>query len=116
MSDPDPIRLRHMLDAAELAGRFVAGRAREDLDDDAMLLHAIVNCLLIIGEAASQVSQKTRNRLTKIPWPQIVGMRNRLVHAYFQIDHDIVWDTLTNNLPPLVAALRDELPNAKDDE
>ena len=80
-----------------------------------MLLHASVNCLLIIGEAASQISINTRERLANIPWPQIVGMRNRLVHAYFQIDREIVWDTLTANLPPLIEQLRAEISDSAKD-
>lgn len=116
MSDPDEVRLLHMLDAAELAVSFTVGRVREDLDRNPMLLHASVNCLLIIGEAASQVSIARRNGISGIPWPQIVGMRNRLIHAYFQIDRDIVWDTLVNNLPPLVSSLRKELRFSDDEE
>ena len=116
MSDPDEIRLRHMLDAAELAAGFAAGRQRSDLDDDPMLLHASVNCLLIIGEAATRVSVAVREQQPQIPWTQVVGMRHRLVHVYFEIDRSIVWDTLTINLPALIAQLQQALQPHDEEE
>ena len=72
-----------------------------------MLLLALVKCIEIIGEAASRVTRETRDALSGIPWQDIVGMRNRLIHAYFDVDHDRVWDTIQQDLPPLVAALKD---------
>ena len=59
----------------------------------------------IIGEAASKVTQETRERYTELPWANIIAMRNRLIHVYFDIDLDRVWDTVTDDLPPLVASL-----------
>ena len=64
----------------------------------------------IVGEAAYQVSQATRNSLPGIPWEDIIGMRHRLVHAYFDINLDILWQTLQNDLPPLVVELERALP------
>lgn len=90
---------------------FAAGRTRADLDQDRLLLLAPVKSIEIIGEAASQVTEATRARMPAIPWPAIVAMRHRLVHAYFDVDPDRVWDTVTDDLPPLVAAL-DEAPGA----
>jgi uncharacterized protein with HEPN domain len=62
-------------------------------------------CIEIIGEAAARVGSDARNRLPQIPWTQIVGARNRLVHAYFDLDLDQIWNTVTRDLPPLVVAL-----------
>ena len=92
-----------MLDAAREAAQFVAGRGRADLDRDRML--ALVKEIEIIGEAASKISGETRKRCAEVPWASITGMRNRLIHGYFSIDLDIVWQTATAELPPLAAAL-----------
>jgi uncharacterized protein with HEPN domain len=69
-----------------------------------------VRCIEIIGEAASQVTKETQHRLPDLPWPSMVAMRNRLIHAYFDIDLDRVWDTITDDLPPLIIALAGILP------
>lgn len=106
MSPGDRTRLLHMIDAIEAAQRFSAGRARVDLVGDQMLAFALVHSLQIIGEAAARLSPAARQALPDVPWPTIIGMRNRLVHAYFEIDHDILWETVTRSLPPLLVRLR----------
>jgi uncharacterized protein with HEPN domain len=110
MHKNDEIRLRHMMDAAQEALTFSRDRSRSDLDQDRMLVHSLVRCIEIIGEAASQVTKETQRQLPDIPWPSMVAMRNRLIHAYFDIDLDRVWDTVTDDLPPLIAVLNDILP------
>jgi uncharacterized protein with HEPN domain len=65
----------------------------------------LVKCVEIIGEAAARVGADTKGTYPQIPWAQIVAMRNRLVHAYFDIDLDQVWKAATEDLPPLVVAL-----------
>ena len=70
-----------------------------------MLLHSLVRSIEIIGEAAVSVSPEYKGTSPGIPWAKLVGMRNRLIHAYFDIDADIVWDTTVLDLPPLVNAL-----------
>jgi uncharacterized protein with HEPN domain len=106
MRDEDRVRVRHMIEAAESALQFVAGRARPDLDTDRMLLFAVVRAVEIIGEAASKVSAETRAAHASIPWGAIIGMRNRLVHAYFEIDADVVWVAVTDEIPALLSRLR----------
>jgi uncharacterized protein with HEPN domain len=106
LSKDDQVRLRHMVDAANEAMRYAAGRSRGDLDSDSMLARALVNCLAVIGEAAARVACETRDRDASIPWPQIVGMRNRLIHAYFDIDQDEVWKAVTEDLPILASRLQ----------
>ncbi|MBW7865873.1 MAG: DUF86 domain-containing protein [Candidatus Hydrogenedentes bacterium] len=108
----DCVRLRHMVDAAREAMSFVAGRSRAELDSDAMLSRALVNCLAVVGEAAARLSPESRACDTSIPWPQIVGMRNRLIHAYFDIDQDEVWLTVTEDLPTLADRLQSLLDTA----
>ncbi len=91
-----------MADAAQAALAFLRGRERAELDTDAMLRFALVHAVRIIGEAASRVSAAGRAEATDIEWPVIVGMRNRLVHAHFDIDADILWATVTGSLPALL--------------
>lgn len=109
MPKSDRIRLQHMLDAACDALTFVQGKTREDLDRDRLLVLGLVKALEVIGEAAYQISPETRNRLPQIPWNDIIGMRHRLVHAYFDIDLDILWRTVQDDLPPLIATLKSVL-------
>jgi len=101
----DLIRIRHMRDAAREALSFTAGKTRSALDSDRMLVLAIIKELEIIGEAASKVSSETRERFAEIPWQDVVGMRNRLIHGYFDVDIDRVWDTVNIDLPELLSML-----------
>lgn len=106
----DRIRLQHMLDAARKARRLTAGHHREELDDeDSPLADALVHLISVIGEAASKVSSGTCSELDEIPWPDVVGMRNRLIHAYFDINLDILWATVQDNLPSLIRSLESAL-------
>jgi uncharacterized protein with HEPN domain len=106
MQPSDRNRIRHMIDAGESAMRFAKGRSRADLDQDLMLLFALVRAVEIFGEAASRVTEDARKELPDVPWAAIVGMRNRLVHAYFDVDRDVLWATVNNALPSLIEKLR----------
>ena len=101
----DLTRLHHMQDAAREALGFMSEKTRENLANDRMLVLAVVKDLEIIGEAAGRISAECTARHPGIPWADMIGMRNRLTHAYFSIDLDIVLDTVTNNLAPLVEQL-----------
>jgi uncharacterized protein with HEPN domain len=103
--EADAIRLRHMLDAALKARIFVQNRNRRDLETDEMLALALVRLLEILGEAAARVSPEVRAQLPAIPWRQITGARNRLIHGYFNVDLDIVWAIIQNDLPSCIGAL-----------
>src|ERR1700678_1035170 len=92
----DRVRLNHILDALGHAIQFTTGRQREDLDDDTMLRFALLYAVQIVGEAASRISLETRDQYLDVPWAVIVAMRNRLVHAYADIDHDNLWTTATD--------------------
>ena len=109
MSESDLVRLRHMRDAALEAVEFGAGRRPDDLARDRVLTLALVRCTEIIGEAASRVSDAVRSQHSDIPWAEIIGMRNRLVHAYFDVDLERVCDTLALDLPPLIVQLEQVL-------
>jgi uncharacterized protein with HEPN domain len=114
MRPDDRIRLQHMLDAAQQAQGFVRDKRRDDLEHDLQLVWALVKAIEIIGEAAYQIGAETRARLPEIPWEKITGMRHRLVHAYFDIDLDILWKTVQEGLPPLIALLIASLEKEKD--
>ena len=105
MQNADIIRLRHMLDAAREAVSFVAGKSRQELDDNRILVLSTVKDIEILGEAASKVSEEGRDACPEIPWRDIVAMRNRLIHGYFDINLDIVWHTVTEELPPIIRQL-----------
>lgn len=106
MSPDDRWRVGHMIDAAEDALAFVADRRAEDLRHDHMLRLAVTRAVEIIGEAASKISTDGRAEMPEIPWHQIIGMRNRLVHAYFDINTRILWDTVQLALPQLLDQLK----------
>ncbi|MBW7864275.1 MAG: DUF86 domain-containing protein [Candidatus Hydrogenedens sp.] len=103
--EADQNRVRHMLEAACQAISFVNGRSRADLEADTQLRFAVLRALEVLGEAAGRVSPETRAAHPEIPWQLAVGMRNRLVHAYFEVNLDIVWTTVTRTLPALVPGL-----------
>ncbi|MCY3798271.1 MAG: DUF86 domain-containing protein [Chloroflexi bacterium] len=103
--DKDRLRLLDMRDAAEKARRYAAGRARSDIEGDEMLESALVREVEVIGEAANHVSEETRALAPDIDWGDIVGMRNNLVHAYWKVNHDVLWDVITCKLPPLITEL-----------
>ena len=95
-----------MIEAAEAMAQFVAGRSREELDHNRMLLFALVHAIEVLGEAASRVSPETRAAAPQVPWGAIVSMRNRLIHGYFDTDTTLVWKTATMEVPALTPLLR----------
>ncbi len=105
MQPDDRIRLQHMVDAGREAIGFASGQTRTDLDSNRMLLLSLVKSVEILGEAANKVSDELRNEYPDFPWREMVTMRNRLIHGYFDINLDIVWQTVVTELPPLIAAL-----------
>lgn len=102
----DADRLRHMLRYAVEATGLSSQHSRADLDQDRVLNLALVRLLEIVGEAANRFSETTQQKYADIPWQAIVGLRNRLIHGYDEVDFDILWDILTVDLPPLVQRLK----------
>jgi len=102
--------LGDMLDLAREAREIVADRERSDFDSDRLFHLAVLHLIQTIGEAATHVSQATRTRHPAIPWGDIIGMRNILVHQYGRVDGDTVWGVLTVRLPELLAELEHMLP------
>ena len=102
----DAARLQHMLERAVEAVQLAQGRTRADLDADRIFDLAITRLLEIVGEAAARVSQSTRDQNAQIPWVAISGLRNRLIHGYDDVDFDILWDVVQNDLPALISQLQ----------
>jgi uncharacterized protein with HEPN domain len=98
-----------MLDHAKEAVAMARGRTRSELDTDRQLNLSLVRLLEIVGEAAGRVPAEERARHPNIPWPEIVGLRNRLIHGYDSVDFDILWRIVSDDLPPLIAALEQAL-------
>lgn len=102
----DYVRIKHMYDAAEEILKFTQNKNRSDLGNERQLSLSIVRLLEVIGEAANKVTFNTRKQYSDIPWKQIIDMRNRLIHGYFDIDLDIIWQTIIDELPPLHQKLK----------
>ncbi|HEY2446825.1 MAG TPA: HepT-like ribonuclease domain-containing protein [Rhizomicrobium sp.] len=106
MQPDDRTRVLHMIEAGDAASSFLTGRSRDSLDTEPMLLFAPVRAIEVFGEAAAKVSASTRASNPEVPWLQIVAMRNRLIHAYFDIDREILLKTATEEIPALLPQLR----------
>ena len=94
-----------MRDHAAEAVAFASGRAAPDLATDRMLQLGLSRLVEIVGEAASRVSEKGQAAIAQLPWPDIIGMRHRIIHGYDQVNLETLWRTVTEDLPPLIAAL-----------
>jgi len=101
MSDRDLAYLHHMRDAIERIEQYTEPVSREEFLDDEMRQDAVIRQLGIIGEAAGDLSEECRRTYSSIPWADVYGMRNKLVHDYFGVDLDAVWDTVQQDLAPL---------------
>jgi uncharacterized protein with HEPN domain len=106
MNNKEKIWFEHILFSAEKAISFADGRSKDELHTNDMLYFAILKAVEIIGEAASRISQETMNEYPDIPWRNIVAMRNRLVHGYFDVDYDILWAVVKERLPELVEEIK----------
>jgi uncharacterized protein with HEPN domain len=105
MKETDVIRLRHILDAAYRIRSFADKRSRSNLDNDEMLTSALIRQIEIIGEAATKVSDDTREQLPEIPWRSMIGMRNMLIHVYDDVNLDTLWYTVQVSIPKLISEL-----------
>ena len=101
----DTVSIRHMFDHAVEAVEMARGRSRTDLDRDRQLNLALVRLVEIIGEAAKRVGPATQEAHPQVPWTQIIGTRNRLIHGYDRVNFDILWRIVAVELPPLIQQL-----------
>jgi len=106
----DMVRLRHMLEHAREAVVLMQDKNRSNLESSRLHTLALIRLIEIVGEAANRVSKATQRKYPQIPWSQIIGMRNRLIHGYDVVDIGIIWQTVTEELPPLIAELERIVP------
>ena len=110
----DTVALRHMLDHAMEAVEMTSGRSRSDLDSDRQLNLSLTRLIEIIGEAARRVSAERRNTNPHVPWKEIIGTRDRLIHGYDQVDFDVLWKIVSDELPQLIEHVRRMLGESDD--
>ena len=102
----DRERLLHILSAIDRVTRYTEGKTYDDLVDDDMMYYAVVKNIEMMGEAANMLTTDFQESHTEIPWKMVKGMRNYIVHEYFQIDNAVVWDVVVNELAPLRDKIR----------
>ncbi len=102
----DRARLQHMLGNALLACQFAEGKTRDDLDTDDQLRLALDRAVEIIGEAACHVTDELQAETCQISWDDIKGTRLIVAHRYYEIDPDVLWETVIDDLPPLITQLQ----------
>jgi uncharacterized protein with HEPN domain len=109
--------LRDILESAHLIQNYIAGVNRDPFDEDTKLQDAIIRRLEIIGEVTKRLSESFRSNHPHLPWKQMAGMRDFLIHDYDVVDLDLVWDTATQSIPALIAQIEPLIPpNAADDK
>ena len=101
----DMVRLRHMVETAREAVAMIEDKEMADLRSERMLELSLIRLIEVAGEAAARVTHGGQAEYRSIPWQQVVGMRNRLIHGYDQVDLHILWDTIEIDLPPLITEL-----------
>ena len=105
MSKDDEFYLSHMLETAQKAANKVRGLSRDAYDRDENLRLALAHLVQILGEAARHVTSETQATHPEIAWREIIGMRHKIVHDYMNLDEDVLWEVVSRDLPPLIAAL-----------
>lgn len=107
-------RLQHMLAYSEQAIAITRNKARIDLEEDETISLAVTRLLEIIGEASSHIEEQVKTKYPEIDWKEIYGIRNRLAHGYFDVDLDIIWQIIKEDLPNLVIALKQAIASEQD--
>ena len=109
----DCARLEHMLQAIERIQRYIAGKTFENFITDDMMYYAVVKNIEILGEASNMLTEEFRGSHPQTPWKLVNGMRNYIVHEYFQVDNNVVWDVITRDLPVLKQQVTDYIKEEK---
>ena len=107
----DIIRLEHIIQAIERIKRYTLGKRFDDLVKDDMMYYAVVKNNEIIGEAANLLTNEFKSEHPDTQWKLITGMRNYIVHEYYQVDNTVIWDVIQNDLPYLESQIKDYLKN-----
>ena len=111
MKKSDWVRLQHIQQAASELKEIIKNRNREDLDSDRFFMFTVIKLVEIMGEATSKISNEIKDQYSQVPWQKIIRMRNRLIHGYFDINLNIIWQTVTENIPPLLEEITNILTN-----
>ncbi len=106
MQSKDNIRLQHILEEAHEACKFIKGYSYEDFIKEGKTVRAIIRSVEVIGEAASKISKGFKDDHPEVPWNKIIGMRNHLIHVYFDIDYKTVWQTIQKDIPDLILVIK----------
>lgn len=106
MKRDDTVYIRHILDAIHLIEKYTKGMSENQFLSDTMAHDAVVRQIEIIGEAARNISDKFREQHSNLPWGKMIGIRNKIIHEYFNVNYAIVWDTIKDDLPFLKKALK----------
>ncbi len=93
--------LNDIIDSIEDIWSFTKGMSYKDLESDKKTLYAVIRCLEIIGEAVKKIPEIVREKYPEVPWKEIGGMRNKLIHECFGVDIETICDTIHDDLPPL---------------
>ena len=110
MRRDDAAYLLDMLLSARDAAEFAAGLTFAQFERSRLHQNAVLKAIEIIGEAATRISEETRQAHPEVPWPEIIGMRNRLVHAYFEVNLKRVWKTAQQDIPRLIDLIEPLVP------
>ena len=102
-------RVSDILDAIDKIARYTADHTRKTFEVDDKTVDAVVRNITIIGEASTHMPEEVEARVPGVPWSEMRGMRNIVVHEYFGVDFDILWETVQHDLPPLVWPLQELL-------
>jgi uncharacterized protein with HEPN domain len=100
----------HMLDMSQKAIELTQGINRPEYDQNEIYRYALTHLIQVIGEAAQQVSSDFKEAHPQVPWFEIIGMRNRIVHDYMNVDEDVIWEVIQHDLQPLVKSLVSIIP------
>lgn len=101
MNKHDSVYLQHIIDAIKRIEEYTSDVDNRDFTSNHLVQDGVIRQIEIIGEAAKRVSKKLKDNNKHIPWKDIVGMRNKLIHDYFGVDADAVWDTVERDIPYL---------------
>jgi uncharacterized protein with HEPN domain len=113
MMKDDSIYLRHIIDAFTQVDHYMDGISHEEFFSNKLLQDGVIRQLEVMGEAARNLSDDFRNEHPQIPWSQMIGLRNRMTHAYFNVNLQIIWEIVRGDLPDLKRKIQCILDNIK---